>query len=330
MTYVITGARGYIGRALTKLLIDQGRDLRLVSRSRVISSFGRGSAPVKHVHADLRREESWRALLDGASAVIHLSARTDLKAAEVDPDTDRVLNVEPVRALVRAAERCSHAIPVIFASTATIVGDKHVNPVDERVPDRPCSVYDRHKLECEILLKDATCRGVLRACSLRLSNVYGCADIESINTNRGILNALMRRAMHGEALTLYGDGKYVRDFVFIDDVVDALRRAIGSGPICNGEHYVIATGSGHTLAETFELVAEEAYRATGRHIEIRRVAEPSDLHPIERRSFVGDSRAFRILTGWHPKVALPSGIHKFFRSAMVEYKSTVRRKTREL
>jgi nucleoside-diphosphate-sugar epimerase len=312
-TVVITGARGYIGRALAKSLASQGRALRLVSRSAVAPSGDETGAAIEHVQADLRDEESWRMLLQGAEAVVHLSSRTDLRAAEGDPAGDRDLNVEPVRALVRAAERCGVVVPVIFASSTTIVGNVHVNPVNEETPDRPCSVYDRHKLECEIMLGDATRRGVLRACSLRLATVYGYGvGLDSTNPNRGILNAVMQGAARGQSPTIYGDGKYIRDYIFVGDAVDAFCQALSSDRVRNGNHFVIATGRGYTLAEAFRFVAQEAYRATGRKVEVRHVPEPPDLHPIQKRNFIGDSRTFQEKTGWRPRVDLEAGIRDYF------------------
>jgi nucleoside-diphosphate-sugar epimerase len=313
MTYVITGARGYIGTALVKTLAGQGRALRLVSRLVSPSDYRAASAAIEYVRADLRHQESWRALLEGAGAVVHLSWRSDLRAAEADPASDHVVNVEPVRALVRAAERSGVAIPVIFASSTSIAGAVHVNPINEETPDRPCSVYDSHKLECEVMLGDATRRDVLSACSLRLPTVYGYGSgISSINPNRGILNMMVQRAARGEALTIYGDGKYIRDFVFVGDVVDAFCRALSSARVQDGNHYVIGTGHGYSLAEAFGCVAQEAYRATARKVEVRHVPEPSDLHPIERSDFVGDSGLFQKLTGWRPNVNLESGIRDYF------------------
>jgi nucleoside-diphosphate-sugar epimerase len=311
-TVVITGARGYIGSALALSLTRRGHALRLVSRSLGKSSDG-ATAKADYIQADLRDEESWLALLKGADAVVHLSSRTDLRAAEADPAGDHVLNVEPVHALVRAAERSRNAVPVVFASSTTIVGETNVRPVNEQTPDHPCSVYDRHKLECEITLREATQRGLLRACSLRLSTVYGYGNGGlSINPNRGILNTVIRGAANGEPPTIYGEGRYVRDYIFVGDVVDAFCRALEVERVCDGKHYVIATGRGYTLAEAFSCVAQEAHRATGRKVEIRHVPEPPDLHPIQKRSFIGDSQTFQQLTGWRPRVDLRSGIREYF------------------
>jgi len=312
-TVIITGARGYIGRALAKSLAGQGYALRLVSRSAVARGGNETGAVIEHVQADLRNEKTWQILLQGADAVVHLSSRTDLRAAEADPAGDRDLNVEPVRALVNAAQRCRVVLPVIFASSTTIVGNLHVNPVNEKTPDHPCSVYDRHKLECEIMLGDATRRGVLSACSLRLATVFGYGvGLDSTNPNRGILNAVMQGAARGQSPIIYGDGKYIRDYIFVSDAVDAFCLALSSDRVRNGNHFVIATGRGYTLAEAFGLVAQEAYRATGRTIEVRHVPEPSDLHPIQKRNFIGDSRMFQEKTGWRPRVDLESGIRDYF------------------
>ncbi len=304
---VITGARGYIGSALAQRLAGEGHELRLVSRTG-------GDA---YGQANLRDEQAWSRLIDGASAIVHLSSRTDLRSAEADPAGDEDINITPVRALVRAAEKAASPVKVIFASTVTIVGNQNENPVDENTPDRPCSVYDRHKLSCETILRDATARGVLRACSLRLSNVYGYGR-SSVNANRGILNTMMKRAAAGEALSIYGDGAYIRDFTHLDDVVAAFAAAIKSDEAGDGRHFVIATGEGHSLAEAFGMVADEAFARSGRRPEIRHIPEPADLQPIERRNFVGDARLFQTVTGWRPQFSLKAGIRDFFDRAAAQ------------
>lgn len=309
---VIAGARGYIGSALARHLAARGRALRLVSRSREEPIIAKGPAPVEYVQADLRNVDNWRRLMDGADAIIHLSSRTDLRAAEADPSGDDAINVDPARALATAAQRSGFTPKVVFASTVTIVGTQHGNPVNEHTPDRPCSIYDRHKLACEAIFLEATKAGLLKSCSLRLPNVYGPGA--SVNLNRGILNIMMRRALNGEPLTLYGKGSYVRDFIYLDDVVEAFAAAVDAD-VCDGSHYVIATGRGHTLGDAYRLVAEEAFAATGRRAEIVNVPEPADLYPIERRNFIGDSSLFRQRAGWRPTIALQDGIRRFMAAA---------------
>jgi nucleoside-diphosphate-sugar epimerase len=240
-----------------------------------------------------------------------LSSRTDLHAAEANPVDDEDINVRPVRTLVEAARESGKPPTIVFASAVTIAGANPQIPVDESARDDPCSIYDRHKLACETILREATARGIVRTCSLRLSNVYGYGGA-SINANRGILNVMMQRAFAGEPLTLYGTGAYIRDFIHIDDVVDAFRRAIATPDICDGSHYVIASGRGHSLAETYGMIAEIAMEQLQRRIEIVRVPEPAGVHPIERRDFIGDSHVFRTRTGWRPRFELRMGIIDYF------------------
>jgi nucleoside-diphosphate-sugar epimerase len=86
--------------------------------------------------------------------------------------------------------------------------------------------------------------------------------------------------------------------------------------LCDGRAYVITTGEGKTLAEAYGLVAQAALEHTGRRGEIRSIAEPADLHPIEKRHFVGNSRLFAERAGWRPRFDLKRGIDDYFRRAM--------------
>lgn len=323
-TVVVTGSRGYIGTALSARLAAEGYKLKLVSRiSELTRAEERLENGTKYISGDLRDDAVWTRLIEDATAVVHLSSRTDLRSAERDPTGDEEMNVEPVRALVRAAEKAVKPVKVIFASTVTIVGAEHANPVDERTPDWPCSVYDRHKLVCETILRGATERGLLRACSLRLSNVYGYGR-SSVNFNRGILNGTMNRAAAGEPLPIHGTGTRIRDFTHVDDVVAAFCAAIASDSIADGRHFVVAPGEGHSLLEAFRMVAREAFEWTGRRVEVCHISEPTDLHPIERRNFVGDSSLFRAATGWQPRFNLKAGIRDFFaRTAAAEGQSSL-------
>ncbi|MEA2981753.1 MAG: hypothetical protein QOF09_3576, partial [Alphaproteobacteria bacterium] len=139
---VVTGGRGYIGSALVRRLIETSCTLRLVSRSTIpVLPELEGNANIEHMAANLGDERAWLEILADADAVVHLSSRTDLRAAEADPDGDERINVEPLRALVRAAKLKTVGARIVFASAVTVVGSLHTNPVDESVPSNPCSVY---------------------------------------------------------------------------------------------------------------------------------------------------------------------------------------------
>ncbi len=263
--------------------------------------------------------KAWRDALSGAAALVHLSSRTGLRAAEEDAAGDYQLNVRPVQAIVDASEGGAIALPIVFTSTATIFGDRPSLPVGETAPDNPLSVYDRHKLACEKILAGATQAGLVSVRSLRLSNVYGATkdgQFFSSNSGRGILNAMMLRALKGEPLTLFGSGQYLRDFIHLEDVVDAIHAAVVlKNPENSGGAFVVSSGQGYTLKEVFGLVCDEAGKLTGQRTELRLVPEPDDLHPSERRNFTGNSSLFTNRTGWRPLVQLVDGIREFLDKA---------------
>jgi nucleoside-diphosphate-sugar epimerase len=307
---VITGARGYIGRALVSRLGGEGYALRLVSREEQQWTTAASPNQIEYVAANLQEEEAWIDLIIDADAVVHLSARTDLRAAEVNSTEDELLNVDPVRRLIGAVSRLRPArLAVVFASAVTIVGDRHENPVDERTPDNPVTVYDRHKLVCERLLAKATEKRLMQACSLRLSNVYGY-DSGPRNANRGILNRMIKRALNAEPITIFGDGKCIRDFIHLDDVVKAFCCALTCDDVRDGKHFIVASGVGRTLADAFAIVAREAGRIRGYPVHPQYIPEPVDLHIIERRNFVGSSALLRTKTGWIPHIDLEGGIRR--------------------
>jgi nucleoside-diphosphate-sugar epimerase len=189
--------------------------------------------------------------------------------------------------------------------------------VDETTPDNPITVYDRHKLACEELLLEAGRSGLVRSVVLRLSNVYG-HGAKSVNESRGVLNSMMRRAAAGDPITVYGEGSYIRDFVHIDDVVDAFVRAMGIADSIEAVRFLVASGEGRSLVEAFRTIAEEAQAMTGQIVEIRHVPEPADLHPIERRNFIGNSSKLRACTGWSPVTSFAAGIRVSLKQILAE------------
>lgn len=305
-SFLITGASGYLARAVASALSAHRCAVRLMSRSSLAAPPSGAAQFTTFVSAGGDPGE-WSRALAGIDVVLHFSAQTNLRQAEADPAADAEANVRPMAALLAAAAGLARPLRIVFASTATVVGLPDRVRIDESLPDRPVSVYDRHKREAEALLQ-AAITPALRGCSLRLANVYG-HGAQARNNERSVLNAMMRRALAGQPLTLYGDGGYVRDWVHVRDVVAAfLAAATAPNTALDGSAYLIGTGTGHSLAEAFRAVATAAEALTGRPVAVTSVPEPADLHPIERRNAVVDPARFAAATGWTAKVSLAEGI----------------------
>jgi nucleoside-diphosphate-sugar epimerase len=283
-TIAVTGATGFIGSRMVAAL--DTLDCRIIR------------IPRHH----------WPHAVD-ADVVFHFAAQTSVVEAENNPQQDFDANVSPVRSLIASCrERRTRPI-ILFAGTVTQAGLPSRLPVGADVPDHPVTVYDRHKLMAENELKAATLAGDVRGASLRLSNVYGPGS-HGRTGDRDILNRMIRVALRGEPLTVYGAADFVRDYVFIDDVVVAFLMAACCPDAVNARHFIVGSGNGITIRAAFELIAGRVEALTGRHVPVV-TAEPAlPLSPIERRNFIADPSAFGAATGWRAETTLADGIDR--------------------
>jgi nucleoside-diphosphate-sugar epimerase len=303
-TVAVTGARGYIGRELAAAVGHCGARLVLVSRRAQASTAGAGS-----ITANLHNPRCWQEIVAQADVIFHLAGNTSVSAAAADPAASFRSTALPIAHLGTAARDLRRMPRVVFASTATVYGMTERLPVAEDRPPNPVTVYDLHKWFAEQQLTLASRQGLVEAVSLRLPNVYGPSAGLSANESRGVINAVARRALSGDDVLLYGDGRYVRDYVDIEDVVRAFLVA-GSQPGLSGEVFNVASGQGVTIRDAFHLVVERAARATGRRSRIGVVPWPLDADPIELRNFVADISRIAAACGWTPQVSLVDGIDR--------------------
>ncbi|UFS71043.1 NAD-dependent epimerase/dehydratase family protein [Geomonas sp. RF6] len=307
---LITGAAGYLAAALTALLRDVECTIVRVHRHGAPLPHPGGKVAVVDVAGDVRDPRLWEGgCLEGVSTVFHLAAQTSSYAADADPVADHAANVLPMLHLL---EQCRHAgsVPAVcFSSTVTIAGLPQLLPVNESHPDHPVTMYDLHKQMAEQYLSRYSELGAVHGVALRLPNVYGPGP-RSSRSDRGILNQMIRRALAGEPLTVYGAGDQLRDYLYVEDVARALVAAALHAEALSGEHFVIGSGTGYTIAQALALVAERCRAKTGTSPEIRHIDPPQGLSPIEARNFVADYGRFWAATGWEPAVPLPDGIDR--------------------
>lgn len=316
-TVVITGATGYIAQATARLLTKAScRLVRLSREPARLPYLAAASATLVAARwpladfcssADRRRAQG---LLLEADVIFHFAAQTSATVAGQYPQADLSANVLPLLELLESLRGGGKRPAVVFAGTSTQVGMPQRQPVDERHPDRPVTVYDAHKLLCEHYLEHFTREGTVRGVSLRLTNVYGPGQ-EGGAADRGVLNRMVRRALGGDALTVYGDGAAIRDYIYIEDVAQAFLAAALYAETLSGGHFVIGSGQGHSLAQAFGLVAERVAALTGRAlVAVLHVPPPADVDPITSRDFVADASSFAACTGWRPGVPLRLGIER--------------------
>jgi len=155
----------------------------------------------------------------------------------------------------------------------------------------------------------------VRACSLRLTNVYGPRQLIKHN-RQGFIGWFIRLALEGREIQIFGDGSQIRDFVFVDDATDAFLRA-GASDACNGQVFNVGGAQPISHRDLVAMLVDVAGSGS-----VRYVAWPADKKIIDIGSFYADSSRCRRTLGWEPRVALRAGLARtleYYRAYAAEY-----------
>jgi len=310
---LITGGGGYLAHSVLKRLAEiECRVVRFGRSAEKLTAIA-GHADIENIAGDVREPQVWQSLLPGIDIVFFFAAQTSIYVAQKDPAADLQANVLPLLHMLETCRLKDWHPAVIFAGTVTVAGLTATLPVDESHADRPITIYDLHKLTAEKYLAHYANQGVVRGATLRLANVYGPGP-RSSSADRGVLNIMVRRALAGEPVTVYGEGHEIRDYVFVDDVATAFLSCAAQIEQTNGRYFVIGSGEGHTIAEAMTLVRDRVALKTGVRAPLVHVEPPPGQSPIDARNFVANPALFTKLTGWQPRVKLIEGIDRTIES----------------
>jgi reductase EvaE/reductase VcaE len=236
----VLGASGFIGSAVTRALAQQPIRLRAVARRQFTPAPGQAETTV--VAADLTDRAALADAVAGSDAVVYLLlADGGWRAAETE-EAERV-NVGVMRDLMDVIGSNNGTPPlVVYGGAASQVGVPPREPLDGSEPDRPATPYDKQKLTAEQILKKATANGQVRGISLRLPTVFGETTAQGANHDRGVVSAMARRALEGQALTIWGDGTVRRDLVHVEDIAAAFTAALANPDSLVGGHWLLGAG----------------------------------------------------------------------------------------
>lgn len=247
---------------------------------------------LRHVQGDLReRAVTAEAMGDGVDAVVHLAALTRVLDSINDPDGVFRTNMLATHYLL---EECRErgVGSFVFASTNAVVGDVGREVIREEMPLRPLTPYGATKAAAEMLLSAYSSAYGLKSVVLRFTNVYG----EGMQVKDSVIARLMRAALSGGGIEIYGDGTFVRDYVYVTDVVKAIELAIGLGA---SDTLVIGSGESVSMLDLHKVACEVTGVAIGKqHI----AAKPGEMPAV----IVDNSRA--ISRGWRPEHDIASGV----------------------
>ncbi len=319
---LITGGLGFIGSNLAHRLATLGADVLLVDS--LIPDYGGNLFNIAGIEkqvtvnvADVRQASTMNYLVQGREVIFNLAGQVSHIDSMRDPHTDLDINC---RSQLTLLEACRHHNPnakVIFASTRQIYGKPDELPVTERHLVRPTDVNGINKAAGEYYhLVYNNVFGV-RACALHLTYFYEPRQLLRHN-RQGFIGWFIRLALEDRQIEIFGDGSQIRDFVYVDDAVEAFLIA-GSTDEVNGEAFNVGGEEHITHRELVKMLVEIA--GSGR---FKFVDWPAEKKVIDIGNFYADSSMFRGRTGWTPTVRLREGFERtfdYYRAHLAHYVS---------
>jgi UDP-glucose 4-epimerase len=300
----VIGGLGFIGGNLTARLAALGAQATVLTPlvERHTAQAGElARLGVRIVEGDLRDRALMARLVDGQAVVINLSGQSGAVRSMEDPWTDLDVNCRGNLVLLEALREVSPSTKVVFAGSRLQYGRPDTVPVAEDISSEPLCLHAIHKQTVEQYLRLYRTLFGLRYTVARVTNPYGPGQPGG-RTAYGIINRLIHVALAGEALTVYGDGRQLRDYIHVDDVVAALL-ALASSPAADGRAYNVGSGTGTRLVDAAALIIELAGGGRLEHVPWPPLAER-----IETGDFVADISRIRKDVGWTPAIPLRDGL----------------------
>ncbi|HYE42172.1 MAG TPA: SDR family NAD(P)-dependent oxidoreductase [Caulobacteraceae bacterium] len=308
---LVTGGAGFIGSNLAHRLAGAGHEVLILdglNRPGVERNLtwlkAEHPGRIEHVLADIRDEDAVTAAVKDVKAVFHMAAQVAVTTSLVDPIEDFEVNIRGTLNVLEAARRTGRRTPVVFASTNKVYGDLAglelqeiegaYHPVNPQL--RACGVNESWPLDfhtpygCskgaadQYVLDYARSYG-MPACVFRMSCIYGPRQMGT--EDQGWVAHFLIRALAGQPITLYGDGRQVRDILYVADAVDAYMAAWRDIESVSGRAFNL--GGGRANAVSLRQLIGHLETVIGRPIEVRY----DDWRAGDQRYFVADSRLAR-------------------------------------
>jgi UDP-glucose 4-epimerase len=317
---MVTGGLGFIGSNLVRHLVDAGADVLIVDS--LGPEYGGNRFNIHGIAdrvrlniADVRDQTAMDVLVEDREIIFNLAGQVSHIDSMRDPYTDLEINCRAQLSMLEACRKYNPAVRVVFAGTRQVYGRPDRLPVDETHLVRPADINGVNKAAGEYYhLLYNNVFGV-RACSLRLTNVYGPRQL--IRHNRqGFIGWFIRLAIEDAEIQLFGDGSQLRDFVYVDDAAAAFLQ-VGATDAGDGEVFNVGGDEAISLSALVSLLIDVAGAGSVRFVEW-----PPEKKRIDIGSFYSDSSKIRRTVGWSPQVGLRDGLARtiaYYRQHFAHY-----------
>ena len=300
MRVLITGGAGFIGVHLANRLQQQGYSVRVLDN--LSSGDPANLNPEVHLtRGDVRDVPKLWTLLQGVDVVYHLAALVSVPASVLYPREYNDVNVGGTVALLEAC-RDVGVRRIVFASSATVYGDQKVQPMTESSPPNPAVPYAVSKLAAERYLFTLGRIDGFETVALRIFNAFGPGQ-PLPPTHAPVVPQFMHQIVGRGSVVVFGNGEQTRDFVYIDDVVDAL---VSAGAAPNVDQQIINVGSGEETSLN-QLIEELAATVRAKADVIYNTDKSGGIDRL-----VADLTKARLLLKYKPRTSLAEGLRRLF------------------
>jgi len=307
---MITGGLGFIGSNLAHQLVSLGARVLIVDS--LIPAYGGNLFNIRGIEnslrvniADIRQQSTMNYLVRGHDVIFNLAGQVSHIDSMEEPYTDLEINCRSQLTLLEACRHNNPAVKVVFAGTRQIYGRPQSLPVTESHLVRPTDINGINKAAGEYYhLVYNNVFGV-RATSLRLTNVYGPRQLIK-HSRQGFIAWFIRLVLENKEIQIYGDGTQLRDFVYVDDAVDAFLRA-AADDVANGEVFNVGGLEPIQLRALVEMMIRIA--GSGR---FRCTPWPPERQAIDIGDFYSDSSKIASTLGWRATTTLAEGLKRTF------------------
>jgi len=305
---LITGGLGFIGSNLAIRLVQEGADVTVVDS--MIPEYGGNLWNINPVRdhlevniADVRDEHAMKYLVRNREYLFNLAGQTSHLDSMNNPFPDLEINARAQLSILEACRRYNENIKVVFAGTRQIYGKPRYLPVNEEHPLRPVDVNGINKLAGEMYHRLYQEVYGIRTTVLRLTNTYG-PRMRVADARQTFLGIWVRQLLTGLPISVYGDGTQIRDFNYVDDVVEALMLSARSTE-ADGEVFNLGDEHPLNLKDAAKLLV--SLHRGGRY---QLIPFPANRKQIDIGDYYGDHRKISDCLSWKPSTTLKDGLRQ--------------------
>ncbi len=305
---LITGGLGFVGSNLALALVADGAAVTVLDS--MLPLYGGNLFNIEPIRdrvqvtfTDVRDRSSMGYVVRGQDFVFHLAGQVSHVDSITDPFTDVDINVNGTLTVLESCRRFNPSAKIIFTGTRGHYGPSVKLPVDESAPTNPMGMYAITNLAAEKMVGMYHQVHGLESVCLRITNTYGPRH-QMKHDRYGVLNWFLRLAMDDATIPIFGDGRILRDFLYVDDLVAALMRC-GLCQAAYGEIFNVGSGEPISFLGLIEEIV--AVTGSGRYEFTPFTAERKALEPGDYWSDIGKIRK---VVGWSPAVALREGLER--------------------